>query len=194
MHRLVVELSRLPGIGKRSAERVAFHLLKRPAEEAVALARAIEDLKKNVHHCSVCFNLTEHDPCAICADAQRDRTQVLVVEQPRDVATMEQTGMYKGVYHVLMGRLSPLDGIGPGELNIDSLMARLSKDKVREVILGTNPSIEGDGTALYLAQQLGRRGVKVSRLGRGLPTGSELEYVSKAVLADALHGRQDLAP
>ena len=143
---------------------------------------------------AVCFNLTEHDPCAICGDAQRDRTQVLVVEQPRDVATMEQTGMYKGVYHVLMGRLSPLDGIGPGELNIDSLMARLTSDKVREVILGTNPSIEGDGTALYLARELGAHGVKVSRLGRGLPTGSELEYVSKAVLADALHGRQDLAP
>lgn len=203
MNRVIQRLSRLPGLGKRSAERLAYHLLKQPPEEALELAAAISDLKQSVRHCSICFNLTEGEVCSICADAQRDQGVVLVVEQPGDVVSLESTGMYKGVYHVLMGRISPLDGVGPGELNIDPLMTRLERANapdagaqaacpIREVILGTNPTLEGDGTALFLAEQLGRLGVKVSRLARGLPTGSNLELVSKAVLADAIQGRQEM--
>ena len=189
---LVEALSRLPGIGHRSAERLAFHLLKQPAADALVLADAIRDLKQNVQHCATCFNLSESQPCPICADRQRDRHTIVVVEEPSDVINIEMTGLYRGLYHVLMGRLVPLDGIGPGELNIDSLLKRIQQDKVREVILGTNPTIEGDGTALYLAQCLGNLGVKVTRLARGMPTGSQLEMVSKAVLADAIEGRQPM--
>lgn len=203
MNRVIQRLSRLPGLGKRSAERLAYHLLKQPAEEALELAAAISDLKQNVRHCAICFNLTESEVCSICADPQRDQGVVLVVEQPGDVVSLESTGMYKGVYHVLMGRISPLDGVGPGELNIDPLMSRIEQANatdaggqaacpIREVILGTNPTLEGDGTALFLAEQLGRMDVKVSRLARGLPTGSNLELVSKAVLADAIQGRQEM--
>lgn len=192
MNRLIERLGRLPGIGRRSAERIAFHLLKSSPEEAVALAAAIHELKTNVRHCSQCFNLTESDPCAICADSRRDRSVIMAVEQPGDVVSLETTGMFRGLYHVLMGRLSPLDGIGPGELNIDALVARVraSNGQVREVVLGMNPNLEGDGTAMYLAQQLAPLGVKVSRLARGLPTGVNLETVSKAVLADAIQGRR----
>lgn len=189
MTRLVEQLSRLPGIGKRSAERLAFHLLKAPVDEADALAQAISDLKRKVHHCAVCFNLCEDDLCDLCSDPKRDQTKVLVVEQPADVVTFETTGLYHGVYHVLMGRLSALDGIGPGELNVDALLARCRGGKVAEVILGTNPTLEGDGTALYLSEALTAAGVAVSRLARGLPTGAHLEQVSKAVLADAIEGR-----
>ncbi|MCC7193824.1 MAG: recombination protein RecR [Phycisphaeraceae bacterium] len=207
MNHLIQRLSRLPGLGKRSAERLAYHLLKQPAEEANELAGAIIDLKANVRHCAVCFNLTESLVCSICSDAQRDHSIVLVVEQPSDVISLESTGMHHGVYHVLMGRLSPLEGVGPGELNIDSLMERVKASAavepssvqskstavpIREVILGTNPTLEGDGTALYLSKQLSTLGVKVSRLARGLPQGSHLELVSKAVLADAISGRQDV--
>ncbi|MCE9590011.1 MAG: recombination mediator RecR [Planctomycetes bacterium] len=194
MNRLIDRLGRLPGIGRRSAERIAFHLLKQAPDEAMALAAAIQDLKTNVRHCSECFNLTEADPCAVCADPRRDRSVIMVVEQPGDVVSLESTGMFRGLYHVLMGRLSPLDGVGPGELNIDPLVERVKKSggEVREVVLGTNPNLEGDGTALYLAEQLGRSGVKVSRLARGLPTGTNLETVSKAVLADAIQGRREM--
>lgn len=189
---MVRELSRLPGIGKRSAERFTFALLKQPAEEALALADAIRDLKQKVRHCSRCFNVTESDPCAICADPRRDQGVILVVEQPGDVATLETTGSYHGVYHVLMGRLAPLEGLGPGELNIQPLLDRVRGGQVREVILGTNPTLEGDGTALYLAQSLEKMGAKVTRLARGLPTGASLDVLSKAVLADAIHGRQGM--
>ncbi len=186
MNRLIQQLTRLPGIGKRSAERIAFHLLKQPTQESLDLATAIRDLKTNVRHCSVCFNLTESDPCSICSDPQRDRGLVLVVEQPSDVVSLEVTGMYHGVYHVLMGRLSPLEGVGPGELNIEPLLARVeaslatstgAKDEcvpIREVILGTNPNVEGDGTALYLAGRLrARLGVRVSRLAARPAHGDE---------------------
>jgi recombination protein RecR len=196
MNRAVQALSRLPGIGKRSAERIAFHLLKQPVEEAMALAQAVTDLKRNVRHCSICFNLTESDPCPICSDPERDAGVILVVEQPGDVVRFESTGMFNGRYHVLMGRLSPLDGIGPGELNVESLIRRVTpkpgQPAVREVVLGTSPNLEGDGTAMYLAQELGQRGIHVTRLARGLPTGSSLELTSKAVLNDALLGRQPL--
>lgn len=192
MARLIEQLGRLPGVGNRSAQRMAFHLLKSSAQEAHELAQAILDLKEHSRQCSVCANLSQTDPCPICADPQREQGLILVVEQPADVATIESTGLYKGVYHVLMGRLAPLEGQGPGELNIDSLLQRVNQGSVREVILGLHPNLEGDGTSLYLAQRLQTSGVKVTRLARGLPTGYNLQIASKAVLADALAGRQGL--
>src|ERR1044072_8406450 len=147
---LMTELSRLPGIGVRSAERIAFHLLKQKPDEALKLADAIRDVKTRIRHCSVCYNLTEQDPCAICADPSRDQGLVCVVEQPKDLLALEATGLYKGVYHVLLGRIAPLEGTEPGDLTIDALADRLRDGSVREIIMGTNPTLEGDGTALYL--------------------------------------------
>ena len=210
VQRLISELAKLPGIGPRSAERLAFHVLKSTSEEAAKLSRAIDDVKAHVGHCSICYNLADSDPCPLCSDHRRDRSRVLVVEQPKDLIALEQTGMYRGVYHVLLGRISPLDGVGPGDLTVAELLARVrdpAKNSggvpVQEVILGLNPTLEGDGTALYLTDvvrkaarertaQTGTAGpaVRVSRLARGLPTGSQLEYANKAVLADAIEGRQ----
>lgn len=203
--RLIAEFALLPGIGRRSAERLAFHMLKSDRESALALAQAVRDVKDRVRHCSICFNLTDDDPCPICADERRDAGVILVVEQPKDLISLEQTGMFRGVYHVLMGRLDPLLGIGPDELTLARLFERVAHPEhnarvmpVREVILGLNPDLEGDGTALYIAEQLsnqpaaGGQTVMVSRLARGLPTGSPLEYASKAVLSDAIQGRQPL--
>lgn len=188
--RLLDELEKLPGIGRRSAERIAFHLLRQPADDASRLARALSDFRSNLRVCSVCGHVTEADPCPICTDPKRDGSVVLVVEQPSDVFALEQSGGYRGRYHVLMGRLAPMEAIGPGELNIDMLLQRVAKsEEIREIILGTNPTMEGDGTALYLAEKLGKLGVKVTRLARGMPTGSNLQTVSKAVLSDAVHGR-----
>lgn len=195
--RLIDELAKLPGIGRRSAERLAFHLLKATPKEAMALSTAVTDLKQRVRHCGICFNLTDDAICPICSDERRDRSTVLVVEQPKDLIALETTGMYRGVYHVLMGRLSPLDGIGPDELTVGALMERIDHPEsnsggvpVREVVLGMNPTTEGDGTALYLAAELEKRRVGVSRLARGLPTGGQLEHASRAVLADAIEHRQ----
>lgn len=195
--RLIAEFARLPGVGRRSAERLAFHLLKSDTPSALALAQAITDVKQTVRHCRICSNLSDSDVCPICSDDRRDRTRILVVEQPKDLIALDQTGMYHGLYHVLMGRLSPLDGIGPSELTVTELFKRIEHPehnpgnvKPTEVILGLNPTLEGDGTALYLAQELRSRGMTVSRLARGLPTGSQLEYANKAVLADAIQGRQ----
>lgn len=185
-------LGRLPGVGRRSAQRMAFYLLKSPPEEATELAAAIHDLKASTRQCSVCFNVAEADPCPICADERRDQTQILVVEQPSDVAMLEAMGSYRGVYHVLMGRLAPLEGVGPAELTVEALLARVRRARAREVIIGTNPTFDGDGTALYLARRLQGAGVKVSRLARGLAIGSSLETSSKAALAEALEGRQAL--
>lgn len=199
VQRLIEEFGRLPGIGRRSAERMALHVLKCDAAEALALARAVEDVKKHVRPCPVCFHLTDADPCPICADERRDRSTVLVVEQPRDLIALEQTGTYRGVYHVLMGRLSPLDGVGPEHLTIDALVRRVENPganvggvAVREVVLGLNPTVEGDGTALYIADRLKPSGARVSRLARGVPTGGQLEHVNKAVLADAIEGRRPM--
>ncbi len=195
--RLIGEFAKLPGIGRRSAERLAFHILKASEPDALALARAVHDVKRAVRNCKVCSNLSDRDICPVCEDPRRDRKTVLVVEQPKDLIALEQTAMYQGLYHVLLGRLSPLDGVGPSELTIDELLRRVDQPernpgqvRVAEVILGLNPTTEGDGTALYLTEQLRARGVKVSRLARGLPTGSQLEYANKAVLADAILGRQ----
>ncbi|MEX0875939.1 MAG: recombination mediator RecR [Phycisphaerales bacterium] len=200
---LIEQLSKLPGIGSRSAERLAFHVLKSDSASAMALSSAIAAVKKSVRHCRVCYNLCDGELCPICADPGRDRTRVLVVEQPKDLIALEQTGMYRGLYHVLMGRLSPLDGVGPEDLTIGQLIKRLKGASVspggeavaiEEVVLGLNPTVEGDGTALYLASELARSGVKVSRLARGLPSGGSLEYANKAVLADAILGRQSMDP
>jgi len=201
--RLIAELTGLPGIGRRSAERLAFHLLVRDEGSARRLAESIVAIKRDVRHCSICYNLTEVEPCAICGDPRRRRDVVLVVEQPRDLLALEQTGMYDGVYHVLMGRLSPLEGIGPEELTAARLLDRVDHsadpvrgnaggEPVREVVLGLNPTTEGDGTGLYLARELGGRGVRVTRLARGLASGSTLEHASPAVLADAIRGRRSM--
>ena len=188
---LMNELSRLPGIGMRSAERIAFHLLKQKADDALKLADAIRDVKTRIRHCSVCFNLTEADPCAICTDAGRDQALVCVVEQPKDLLALESAGLYRGAYHVLLGRISPLDDIQPKDLTIDGLMKRLASGSVREVIMGTNPNMEGDGTALHLQNLIGQYpNVSVTRLARGLPTGSNIEFANRNILADAISGRQ----
>jgi recombination protein RecR len=199
VRRLIDELSKLPGIGKRSAERMAFHILKSSREEAMQLSRAIADVKEHVHHCALCFNLGDSDPCAICRDPRRDAATILVVEQPKDVISLEQTGMFRGVYHVLAGRLDPLAGVEVADLTIADLLGRIDDParnsrgvKVREVIMGMNPDLEGDSTALYLAEELTRRKVKVTRLARGLPAGSQLEYASRAVLAEAIQGRRPM--
>ena len=199
LERLVEQLARLPGIGRRSAQRIAFYLLKQPTEKSLELATAIYEFKANLKSCWRCANITESDPCPICSDPNRDQGLVLVVEQPSDVASFEALGSYRGVYHVLMGRLAPLENIGPGDLNVTRLVERVEGSEestgkklgppIREIILGTNPTLEGDGTALYLADRLTKLGVKVSRLARGLPAGSTLETASKAVLSDAIDGR-----
>ena len=190
---LMNELSRLPGIGMRSAERIAFHLLKQNAEDAMRLADAIRDVKTRIKHCSVCYNLTESDPCNICANAARDQGLVCVVEQPKDLLALEAMGLYHGVYHVLLGRISPLEGINPDDLTIDALTRRLDSGAVREVIMGTNPTMEGDGTALYVQGIIARYpAVTVTRLARGLATGSNIEYANRNVLADAISGRQKM--
>ena len=188
---LINELARLPGIGMRSAERIAFHLLKQRPDEAMKLADAIRDVKTRIRNCSICFNLTESDPCAICSDPSRDQGLVCVVEQPKDLLALESTGLYKGVYHVLLGRIAPLDDVGPKDLTIDALMKRLASGTVREVIMGTNPNMEGDGTALHIQSLLAQFStVQVTRLARGLPAGSNIEYANRNILADAISGRQ----
>ncbi|MCA9292341.1 MAG: recombination protein RecR [Phycisphaerales bacterium] len=197
VNRLLAGLAKLPGIGRRSAERLAFHILKQDKDEALALAKAIHDVKTTVRHCPVCFNFADDKLCAVCAEPRRDHAMVMVVEQPRDLIAIESTGMYRGLYHVLMGRLSPLEGVGPGDITIAQLMDRITKPKgnpggiaINEVILALNPTLEGDGTALYLNETIGAKGVKVTRLARGLPAGGQLEFVTKAVLADAIEGRR----
>jgi len=190
---LMNELARLPGIGMRSAERIAFYLLKERPEEAMKLADAIRDVKTRIRNCSVCYNLTEADPCAICGDASRDQGVVCIVEQPKDLLALESTGLYKGVYHVLLGRISPLEGIEPSDLTIDALMKRLASGTIREIIMGTNPTMEGDGTALHLQSLIGQfPNVSVTRLARGLPSGSNIEYANRNILADAIAGRQKM--
>jgi recombination protein RecR len=199
VERLISELTRLPGIGRRSAERMAFHILKSAREDATRLSRAILDVKDKVRHCRICYNLTDVDPCRTCAAPDRDASLVMVVEQPKDIVSLGQTGLFKGVYHVLTGQIDPLGGVEPEDLTIAALLERVDDPTrncrgvaVREVILALNPTLEGDSTALYLADALASRDVAVSRLARGLPSGSQLEYASPAVLADAIEGRQTL--
>lgn len=190
--RLVAALGRLPGIGPKSAERLAHHLLKCPPEEALALADAIRDAKDRIRHCATCFHLTESDSplCAVCRDPRRDAAVICVVEQPRDLLALERAGSYAGVYHVLLGRLAPLQGMGPDQLTLDALEARVRSGQVREVILATNPTLEGDGTALLVANRLADSGIPITRLARGLASGGALEFANKEMLADALAGRR----
>lgn len=203
--RLLAELTRLPGIGRRSAERIAFFLLKQPTDEGLALSRAVHDVKTQVRSCKVCFNFADGDRCAICEDTRRDRSLVMVVEQPRELIALEQTGMFRGIYHCLLGRIAPLEGVAPADLSIADLLERIANpqlnpggEAITEVVLALNPTLEGDGTALYLADKVaGIRGakhpsgpVRVTRLARGVPSGSQIEYASKAVLADAIEGRR----
>lgn len=189
LERLISQLVRLPGIGPRSAERIAFHLLRCDRSEAMALADAVRDVKDRIHHCSVCYNLTEADPCSICRDPRRDQGLIMVVEQPKDVIQLESAGIHLGTYHVLMGHIAPLEGLEPGDLTIEPLLARVRSGQVREVVLATNPTLEGDGTALHIHSLLQATGVTVSRLARGLPVGSQLEYATKAMLESAVLGR-----
>jgi recombination protein RecR len=186
---LTNELARLPGIGRKTALRLTYFLLKRPPEEVKRLSRVLETVAERVHGCAVCGNLTEDDPCALCANTRRDRTLVCVVEEASDIGAIERSGEYRGLYHVLGGRLSPLEGVGPDELNIRSLMQRLG-DGVQEVIVATNPSVEGEATALYLQRLIAPLGVRVSRLARGLPVGGDLEYADGVTIAQALMGRR----
>ena len=190
--RLVSALGRLPGIGAKSAERLAHHLLKCRPEEALALADAIRDARDQVRHCATCFHLTESDNplCAVCRDPRRDQAVVCVVEQPRDLLALENAGTYSGVYHVLLGRLAPLQGIGPEQLTLGTLVERVRAGSIREVILATNPNLEGDGTAVLVSRALEGFGISITRLARGLASGSVLEFANKEMLADALSGRQ----
>jgi recombination protein RecR len=188
--RLIDELAKLPGIGRKSAERLAYHILRVHKNEALGLADAIRDVKQNVRYCQVCYNLAEAEQCEICRDSKRDQRLLCVVEQPRDLMALEQAGTYRGLYHVLLGRIAPLEGIGPDQLTIAALVERVRNGQFSEVIMGTNPTLEGDGTALYIANQLTGLPVEITRLARGITTGSVLEFANKEILADALSGRQ----
>jgi recombination protein RecR len=190
--RLIQEFSKLPGIGPKTAERLTHYFLAADRQEALGLADALRAIKENVHACRQCFNLTEGELCSICADPRRDPTVVCIVEQPRDLAALERTGVYRGLYHVLQGRLAPLENIGPERLTVDSLLRRVRQGTIKEVIMATNPTLEGDGTALYISSLLAESGVKVTRLARGLPSGSVLEFANNQMLADALEGRRAL--
>lgn len=190
--RLIEELAKLPGIGKKSAERLAYHILRQHEAEGLALAEAIRKVKQNVRYCKTCFNLAEEENCTICRDTSRDPALLCVVEQPRDLIALEQTGIYRGVYHVLLGRIAPLDGIGPEQLTIEALVHRVREGSFREVIMATNPTVEGDGTSLYISNLLGGTGVRITRLARGITSGSVLEFANKEILTDAISGRQEL--
>lgn len=187
---LVDELAKLPGIGRKSAERLTYHLLRVHKTEALALADAIRSVKENVRYCRTCYNLAEGDQCAICLDPRRDRRLLCVVEQPRDLIALEQPGTYRGLYHVLLGRIAPLEGIGEDQLTIAQLIERVRTGSFTEVIMGTNPTLEGDGTALYISNLLAEMPVAITRLARGITSGSVLEFANKEILADALAGRQ----
>jgi len=189
---LINELTKLPGVGGKSASRIAYHILKRPAAEAEALAAAIVDVKSKVFRCSICNNMTDIEPCAICNDPRRDPSLICVVEEAFNIATIEQTRDYKGLFHVLLGALSPLKGIGPQDIDVAGLLRRVQGGGVREVILATNPNVEGEATALYLAQQLHPLGVRVTRLAFGLPVGGDLEYADQVTMAKALEGRREI--
>ncbi|MCL4190967.1 MAG: recombination mediator RecR [Thermoguttaceae bacterium] len=188
--KLINELAKLPGVGKKSAERMAYYLLRVSRTEAESLAEAIRAVKENVRYCRTCYNLAETEECSICRDPRRDRQLLCVVEQPRDLIALEQTGAYRGLYHVLLGRIAPLDGIGPDQLTIDALVRRVREGQFRELIMATNPTVEGDGTALHISNLLAEVPIQVTRLARGITSGSVLEFANKEILSDALSGRQ----
>lgn len=190
--RLIEELNKLPGIGPKSAQRLTYYLLRAPVEEVQALADAIKAVKEKLTLCSICLNITDSDPCSICRDEQRDHTKICVVEEPIDILPLERTKKYKGLYHVLHGVIAPTDGIGPEELKIKELLSRLNNGIVTEVILATNPNLEGEATAMYLQRLIAPIGIRVTRLARGLPYGGDLEYADDVTLSRALEGRQEM--
>jgi recombination protein RecR len=190
--RLIDEFAKLPGIGRKSAERLAYYILRVTPAEAMSLAEAIRHVKEQVRYCGVCFNLAEEELCRICQDARRDTTQLCIVEQPRDLIQLEQAGVYRGLYHVLLGRIAPLEGVGPDQLTLEALVERVRTGSFREVIMATNPTVEGDGTALHISNLLSEFPVEITRLARGITSGSVLEFTNKEILADALTGRQRL--
>lgn len=189
---LIEEFSRLPGIGKKSAQRLAFHVVNQSEESAVRLSEAIIDAKKKIRYCSECFNLTDLDPCNICSSPKRDRKVICVVEDPKDVIAIERTKEFKGLYHVLHGAISPMDGIGPEDIKLRELILRLQKEDVEEVILATNPTIEGEATSMYISKLLSPTGILVTRLAHGIPVGGDLEFADEVTLAKALEGRRTL--
>jgi len=191
LEKLIAELTKFPGIGTKTAQRLAFYLLKVPREEVISLAETLIELKDKIKYCSLCFNITEQDPCHLCSDESRDRSVICVVEEANDVLALEKTGQYKGLYHVLGGALSPLEGVGPEDLKIKELLSRLGPE-VKEVIIATNPDVEGEATALYLSNLIKPLGKKVTRIARGLPAGSSLEYADEITLTRALEGRVNL--
>jgi recombination protein RecR len=189
---LIDELGRLPGVGPKSAQRIAFHLLKLPDEDAFRLARSITEAKEKVSFCRRCFNVCEGEQCAICLDSRRDATLLCIVEEPRDVVAVEKTGEFRGRYHVLQGAISPLEGIGPDQIRVRELLTRLGTEEIVEVILCTNPNIEGEATAMYLARLLKPLGIRTTRIASGLPVGGDLEYADELTLGRALEGRREL--
>ena len=189
LNELVQQFGKLPGIGPKTAERLAFYILKSDVPEALALAEAISDVKKNIHQCKICFNLAESEVCSICSDSRRDHGVICVVEQPKDVISLEKTGLCKWTYHVLNGHIAPLEGIEPDDLTIDALLKRVRSGSVKEVVMATNPNLEGDGTSLYIHSLLQSLDVRVTRLARGLPAGSAIEFSSGSILTDAILNR-----
>lgn len=190
--RLVEQLQRLPGIGRKSAQRLAFHILKTPREEAERLCEAVRDVKERVTYCSVCYNITEGDPCDICTSESRDHRLICVVEEPQNVLAIEKTRDFRGTYHVLMGAISPLQGIGPDDLKVKGLLERVGQGQVDEVILATNPNVEGEATAIYLARLLKTLGIRVTRIAMGVPVGSDLEYADEVTMHKAMEGRREV--
>ena len=189
LEKLIEQFSKFPGIGKKTAQRMAFFVLKERKEEAEALAQAVLDVKSKVGYCSICFNITEADPCSICRDERRDRTTICVVEEANDVVALDRTNQYKGLFHVLGGVLAPLDGVGPDDLKIKELLSRLKDKEIKEVIIATNPNTEGEATAIYLSKLISPLGIRVTRIARGLPAGGDLEYADQITLSNALEGR-----
>lgn len=192
MTRLIDELKKLPGIGSKNAQRLAFHILRSSDQDAEALAAAVRDVKANLRLCSICNNITDIDPCAYCSSPTRNQRQVCVVEEPTNVAAVEKTRHFNGVYHVLHGSISPLHGIGPEQLRINNLLRRVENNQVEEVIIATNPTVEGEATAVYLSQQLRRPGLKITRIATGIPVGSDIEYADEITMLKAMEGRREL--
>ncbi len=193
LNKLINELSKLPGIGGKTAQRLAFHILALEESEATSLANSIVNAKRSLHYCSVCGNLTDTDPCEICSDESRNRTKVCVVETPQDVIAMERIREFKGLYHVLHGAISPVEGIGPNDINLKSLITRLQQhDEIDEIIVATNPNIEGEATAMYIARLLKPSGIKVTRIAHGIPVGGDLEYADEVTLLKAMEGRREI--
>ena len=192
INKLVQEFNKLPGIGPKSAQRITYYLLRAPSEQAKLLAEAILLLKQKITLCSVCFNVTESDPCPICRNSERDLTKICIVEQPQDILALEHTGVYKGLYHILHGAISPTEGVGTGDIRIQELLNRLQNSSIEEIILATNTNLEGEQTAMYLSHLIAPLGIRVTRLARGLPFGTELEYADDVTLTRAIEGRQEL--